>query len=61
MDRWIKSFVTQDDGAITTDWVVLTAFVVGMAIAIYLSLGNAAHDYGELIDATMSTRGIATY
>ncbi|MEX5729631.1 Flp pilus assembly pilin Flp [Rhodovulum iodosum] len=29
-----KKFVQDEDGAVTVDWIVLTAFVVGMALAV---------------------------
>jgi len=33
MTTLIKNFVASEDGAVTVDWVVLTAAVVGLAIA----------------------------
>ncbi|WP_425073998.1 hypothetical protein [Sagittula sp. S175] len=31
--KTIKGFVSSEDGAVTVDWVVLTAALVGLAIA----------------------------
>jgi Flp pilus assembly pilin Flp len=35
MMNFIKNFRRDEDGAVTVDWVVLTAAVVGLAIAAY--------------------------
>jgi Flp pilus assembly pilin Flp len=35
MIKFIKNFRNDEDGAVTVDWVVLTAAVVGLAIAAY--------------------------
>jgi Flp pilus assembly pilin Flp len=35
MINFIKNFRKDEDGAVTVDWVVLTAAVVGLAIAAY--------------------------
>ena len=35
MINFIKNFRRDEDGAVTVDWVVLTAAVVGLAIAAY--------------------------
>jgi Flp pilus assembly pilin Flp len=35
MIKFIKNFRKDEDGAVTVDWVVLTAAVVGLAIAAY--------------------------
>ena len=34
----VKSFVRDEDGAVTVDWVVLTAAVVGLGIAVLTSV-----------------------
>ncbi|SMO80524.1 Flp pilus assembly protein, pilin Flp [Thalassovita litoralis] len=35
MIKFIKNFRNDEDGAVTVDWVVLTAAVVGLAIAAF--------------------------
>ena len=35
MIKFIKNFRKDENGAVTVDWVVLTAAVVGLAIAAY--------------------------
>ena len=42
MLNFIKTFRADEDGAVTVDWVVLTAAVVGMAIAAYSTIESNA-------------------
>lgn len=42
MFNLIKRFHTEEDGAVTVDWVVLTAAVVGLAIASYTAIETNA-------------------
>lgn len=48
MINFIKNFRNDEDGAVTVDWVVLTAAVVGLAIAAY---GTIETQTTALIDA----------
>lgn len=38
--RW-KDFLSDEDGAVTVDWVVLTAAVVGVGLALFTTLTPA--------------------
>lgn len=40
MMNFIKNFRKNDDGAVTVDWVVLTAAVVALAGAAYTSISS---------------------
>ena len=42
MMKFIKNFRKDEDGAVTVDWVVLTAAVVGLAVAAYTSIETGA-------------------
>ncbi len=50
MINFIKNFRKDEDGAVTVDWVVLTAAVVGLAIAAYGAIQ-------ENIDAVLTSTG----
>ncbi|WP_322865291.1 hypothetical protein U5922_003220 [Aquicoccus sp. G2-2] len=52
MIKFIKNFRKDEDGAVTVDWVVLTAAVVGLAVAAYSSIQSGA---------TSLTASTATY
>lgn len=47
-------FVTSEDGAITVDWVVLTATVLGLAGAAVLALHGPTGDVGDSVGAFLS-------
>ncbi|MET4101056.1 Flp pilus assembly pilin Flp [Roseovarius sp. MBR-78] len=55
MMNFIKNFRNDEDGAVTVDWVVLTAAVVGLGIAgvstIQTGIGTAATAIGSDIGA----------
>jgi Flp pilus assembly pilin Flp len=42
MIKFIKNFRNDEDGAVTVDWVVLTAAVVALAGAAYSSIESGA-------------------
>ncbi len=42
MMNFLKTFRNDEDGAVTVDWVVLTAAVVGLAIAAYSTIETNA-------------------
>ncbi|MGJ8628168.1 MAG: hypothetical protein ACSHXB_14505 [Sulfitobacter sp.] len=42
MMKFIANFRKDEDGAVTVDWVVLTAAVVGLAVAAYSSIETGA-------------------
>lgn len=44
MMKFVKNFRNDEDGAVTVDWVVLTAAVVGLAVAAYGSIQSGASE-----------------
>ena len=55
LKQYIERFVAEEDGAVTVDWVVLCAAVVGLAIAVAGSmqsqLESEANKLGSRITA----------
>ncbi|WP_428928175.1 hypothetical protein [Marinibacterium sp. SX1] len=47
MIKFIKSFRKDENGAVTVDWVVLTAAVVALAGAAYTSIDSGASTLSE--------------
>ena len=56
----INRFRADEDGAVTFDWVVLTAAIVGLGIAVLTTVGGATDDYGQTIGSHLSSQGIKT-
>ena len=47
MLNFIKTFRADEDGAVTVDWVVLTAAIVGLGIAVADRRQGRRHDDGR--------------
>ncbi|MFC6637250.1 hypothetical protein GV827_12835 [Sulfitobacter sp. JBTF-M27] len=52
MNNQIKSFLKSEDGAVTVDWVVLTAAVVSLAVVAIFAIQGSTDDVGD---------GVGTY
>jgi Flp pilus assembly pilin Flp len=62
MIKFIKNFSKEEDGAVTVDWVVLTAAVVGLGIAgvstVSTGIEGLASNIGtELSDSSVISLG----
>ena len=55
------NFLKNEDGAVTVDWVVLTAAIVGLGIAVMASVGDGTTQLSETISSELATQEIATY
>jgi len=53
MLNFIKTFAADEDGAVTVDWVVLTAAVVGLGIAVVTAVKGGAEGMGNNISAAL--------
>ena len=50
----IKNFHNDESGAVTVDWVVLTAAIVGLGIAVVASVGGGVGSLGSNISNALS-------
>ena len=55
------NFLKNEDGAVTVDWVVLTAAIVGLGIAVMTSVGGGVTDLSGDIATELTNQEIATY
>ncbi|GGE49546.1 hypothetical protein GCM10011517_16700 [Actibacterium pelagium] len=55
MNACWKAFAQEEDGAVTVDWVVLTAAVVGLALFAVVSAKNGSTALGTKINTYMQT------
>lgn len=53
MFQVLKDFLSSEDGAVTVDWVVLTAAIVVLAAAIGASVVAATIDGGNNVSASV--------
>lgn len=61
MKSIIKRFRRGEDGAVTVDWVVLCAAIVGLSIAVITIIGNGALDKSTGLGAHLSSRDVSTH
>ena len=50
----IKNFRNDESGAVTVDWVVLTAAIVGLGIAVLTSVSGGVESLAGKIDTNLS-------
>jgi len=55
----LQSFATEESGAVTIDWVVLTAAVVGLGVAIVMSVQVGSDSVAENIEEVLTDANIA--
>ena len=55
MMNFIKNFRKDEDGAVTVDWVVLTAAIVGLAIVACSTIGDNTENLTNSIATEIGT------
>lgn len=61
MRSLLRTFKSDEDGAVTVDWVVLTAAIVGLAIAVIASISSGAISQSTSVGNRLSSIEPATY
>jgi Flp pilus assembly pilin Flp len=54
----IKTFGNDEDGAVTVDWVVLTAAIVGLGLAVVASVRTGANSVASQIQSSLSSASV---
>ncbi len=55
-----KRFKDDEDGAVTVDWVVLTAAIVGLGVAVIGSVRTATTSLGERISQEIDAQVVGS-
>ena len=61
MLRHVNKFLKDESGAITVDWVVLTALILGVLFGALTTFQNGTIAHAELTAETMTAQGIPGY
>ena len=61
LSRLISRFRRDEDGAVTVDWVVLTAAIVGLGIAVMTTVGNGTTNLGSKVSSQLVNQQLVTY
>lgn len=56
-----KTFFQDETGAITVDWVVLTAAIVGLGVAILALIGDGTMSLADKLGLWLGAIEVATY
>ena len=58
---YIKNFGRDEDGAVTVDWVVLTAAIVGLGIAVLTSVSGGTTSLADKISSELDGMDVMTH
>ena len=58
MIKFLRCFRANESGAITVDWVVLTAALVGMALGIVAIISTTAQDPADGLGANLADQTV---
>jgi Flp pilus assembly pilin Flp len=57
---FLKNFVADESGAVTVDWVVLTAAIVGLGIAVIIAVSSGVNTLGGKISSSLAEGNVRT-
>ena len=57
----IETFRRDEDGAVTVDWVVITAAIVGLGVALLAIIAAAGTDEADSVGARLEQMEVSTY
>jgi Flp pilus assembly pilin Flp len=55
-----KDFIASEDGAVTVDWVVLTAAIVGLGVIVITTIGKATTNMSTGVNAHLMSQDVTT-
>ena len=58
--KLFNAFLKDESGAVTVDWVVLTAAIVGLGIAVLTSVGGGTTTLADKVSSHMASRSVTT-
>ena len=50
----LKNFIHSEDGAVTVDWVVLTAAIIGLGLVVLTLIASGATDVSSSVGTNLS-------
>lgn len=61
MLNFLSRHLREEDGAVTVDWVVLTAALIGLGVAMISTIGEGAMSTGSSVGNRLSSLSVVTY
>jgi len=59
--KLFNTFLADESGAVTVDWVVLTAAIVGLGIAVLTSVGNGTTTLANTVSSELAGTAIVDF
>jgi Flp pilus assembly pilin Flp len=56
MKSFMHTFLNDESGAVTVDWVVLTAAIVGLGLVVMQLVGGGIEDFGQTVVTDLQAR-----
>ena len=61
MTAYIKNFAKSESGAVTVDWVVLTAAIVGLGLAVMAVVSSGVENLSGDIETSLTNQNVTSY
>ncbi|MFN3146892.1 MAG: hypothetical protein ACE368_17365 [Paracoccaceae bacterium] len=61
MYQWVRKFIFSDDGAVTADFVVVTAAIVGLGLAVMMTFADGFLDTTENVNTRVENYAPPTF
>jgi Flp pilus assembly pilin Flp len=58
--KLFNTFLNDESGAVTVDWVVLTAAIVGLGIAVLTSVGGGTTTLADSVSSSLAGTSVST-
>lgn len=59
--KLFNTFLNDESGAVTVDWVVLTAAIVGLGIAVLTSVSTGTTTLAGKVEGSLTAQDVSTY
>lgn len=60
MRAYFDRFLSSEDGAVTVDWVVLTAAIVGLGVLVITTVAGGALDHSTGLTGHLAQQSVTT-
>ena len=57
----LKTFAADESGAVTVDWVVLTAAIVGLGLAVMAVVSSGVENLSGDIETSLTNQNVTSY
>jgi len=61
MTAYIENFAKSESGAVTVDWVVLTAAIVGLGLAVMAVVSSGVENLSGDIETSLTNQNVTSY